>query len=91
MILTRKEEKLGKSEAVYQLLLKMNEKYSKYLINIWDMKNQDDTVDLACAKEILFFEDAIVILSKKEYGMFINLDHVMSIDLVIKEEKQCVL
>lgn len=85
MILTRKEEKLGKSEAVYQLLLKMNEKYSKYLINIWDMKNQDDTIDLAGVKEILFFEDAIIILSKKEYASFINLNHVLSIELVIKK------
>ena len=85
MILTRKEEKLGKSEAIYSLLLKMNEKYSKYLINIWDMKNQNDTIDLAYVKEILFFEDAIVILSKKDYASFINLNHVLSIELVIKK------
>lgn len=85
MILTRKEEKLGKSEAIYNLLLNMNKKYSKYLINIWDMKNQNDTIDLAYVKEILFFEDAIVIVSKKDYASFINLNHVLSIELVIKK------
>ena len=85
MILTRKEEKLGKSEAIFNLLLNMNKKYSKYLINIWDMKNQNDTIDLAYVKEILFFEDAIVILSKKDYASFINLNHVLSIELVIKK------
>ena len=85
MILTRKEEKLGKAEAIDNLLLNMNKKYSKYLINIWDMKNQNDTIDLAYVKEILFFEDAIVILSKKDYASFINLNHVLSIELVIKK------
>ena len=85
MILTRKEEKLGKSEAIYALFKSMNKPYQKYLINIWDMKNQNDTIDLAYVKEILFFEDAIVIVSKKDYASFINLNHVLSIELVIKK------
>ncbi|WP_407420704.1 hypothetical protein [Methanobrevibacter sp.] len=85
MILTKKEEKLGKSEAVYYLLLSVGEKDTEYFLNIWDMKGQDDTLDLSLMEEILFFEDAIVIFSKKEYAMFINLNHVLSIDLVIKE------
>ena len=88
MILTKKEEKLGKSKAVYELLLSMDEKYTEYLINIWDIKGNDDTIDLAPIKEILFFEDVIVIRSKKGMGMFINLDQVITIDLAFKQKTQ---
>ena len=89
MILNKKTEKLGKSEPIYHLLTEgMNKKYTEYLLNIWDMKGQDDTIDLALSKEILFFEDSIVIISKKDYAMFINLNHVLAIDLCIKSKTQ---
>ncbi|MBR1748237.1 MAG: hypothetical protein IJ743_00410 [Bacilli bacterium] len=85
MILNKKDEKLGKSEAVYSLLLSISVKYSRYLMNIWDIKGNDDTFDLAAIKEILFFEDAIIVLSKKGMGMFINLNQVIAMDLVVKQ------
>ncbi len=88
MILTKKEEKLGKSQAVYHLIISMKKKYSEYLLNIWDIKDQDDTIDLSLTKEILFFEDSIVLISKKDYAMFINLNHVLAIDLVDKPKNQ---
>ena len=85
MILNKKDEKLGKSEAVYSLLLSISVKYSRYLMNIWDIKGIDDSFDLAAIKEILFFEDAIIVQSKKGMGMFINLNQVIAMDLVVKQ------
>lgn len=89
MILTQNGKELGKSDAVYYLLKSMDEPYSKYVLNIWDMKNQDNTIDLARVKEIRFFEDAIILISKKGDAMFYNLNHIMCIDLVRKEGNRC--
>ena len=83
MILTRKTEDLGQAEAVYNMLLQITEPYKHYLLNIWDMKGQDDTIALEKVKEILFFKDSMIIVSKKEgNSMYFNLNHIVSIDLV---------
>lgn len=85
MILTQNGKELGKSDAVYYLLKSMDKPYKEYLLNILDMKNQDNTINLARVKEIRFFEDAIIILSKKDDAMFYNLNHIMCIDMIRKE------
>ena len=83
MMLVKKEENLGKAEAVYEMLNNMVHVCDKYNLNIWDMKNQDDTIALIKIERILFFKDCLVTVSKRDgNSMFINLNHVMSIDMV---------